>query len=831
MGEVGEMLDAQESKVTARLSWAGVFSSLRYSEPNVIWTINKGYLRYDDHYFRISALDAELLWLVSIIGRRSGHLGILYPTSHFKAFPLLALEILRSRKSKDIKSRPHVLCLSTDLAHRHEFKHLCNPRGPVHLVFYPIGIVRVDGKIRRDSPHVSDSVPDPQLIFCPSRKIIHMDEAGASAYAVLISIDEIEDEAEMRSVLTWIKKMNIQISIYISVNPLSKNLATLKEAGVPIWGWDISSLRKISAIDGKDDSEMPFSPSFQWLENLKNRKYIVVPVDESSASGKLKEARDRSRRLLREAEKQTNPLLMDAIRKLWSTIRLLEGLPCPTSYYNDASRLNWGTISVASRIGSAYRLAERIEGVDPSWASFYRSTLDILSMSCELSKDDYSGKPSVILDIIDQAAVRGSGLAILARNQAAKRSLENFLRSKGKNPVMLNGRSIYICTDRDLDMIPNVKTLLFTQTPDQYSRYLLSFPGSTNIGIMAYPQEKNEIVSILRELSLKLDALDLQNQLQTISILSGKKLKELESRIDDKSTEESMADRISVIESAHSEVDDIVIDGVLDEIFSLDGISREAHEMEIDSEEDDIEAIENGEPEDVIRFHFEGVRIINVRPSKMITLLDMNHNSLHNRRAEEVVEGDLVVIVNETVSRGLTHTLLEKIDKHPRMRDKVVLQRLWVRNLREGMEKNNDTPESLLRKIRAIGSSIGTPMAVQFWRSGSVIGPSDKNDIARIGRVYGFNCLIDNLNEIYEAIERIRSIHRRLAHRIRFLCKSAGVTCATSYEEDYVIDDELNLHLEDFADSVTIERVTFIERSYFQGPIEFNRIRTQGDLA
>jgi len=117
-----------------------------------------------------------------------------------------------------------------------------------------------------------------------------------------------------------------------------------------------------------------------------------------------------------------------------------------------------------------------------------------------------------------------------------------------------------------------------------------------------------------------------------------------------------------------------------------------------------------------------------------------------------------------------------------------------------------------LRKIQQRGSKIGTSVAIHFWRSGEIIGPQDKEDIRLIGEVYDDKVLLTNLDRVWKAVQRLRTIHRQLAYNLRYLLPEYGMAWKSAKDNmDFVVDRDLNLYLEDFKDAISLERIVSIE--------------------
>jgi hypothetical protein len=245
--------------------------------------------------------------------------------------------------------------------------------------------------------------------------------------------------------------------------------------------------------------------------------------------------------------------------------------------------------------------------------------------------------------------------------------------------------------------------------------------------------------------------------------------------------EEIAWDRESVIEDVDSGIDD---DG--------DGVEMES-----------VEALP---------FTLEDGKVMLIRPSRHVTIYDEYSNNLERIRASSLKVGQTLVVINSSVSKSLAEVLIERIEHHSKMFETVALQRMWIETLLKGMEREGDTPTTLLKKIQQRGSKIQTSVAVHFWRKGEVIGPQDKEDIRIIGEIYDEKSLLSNLDKVWTAIKRLRSIHRQLAYNLRYLLPQYGTASrSTNGNMDFVVDRDLNLYIEDFKDAISLERVISVE--------------------
>jgi hypothetical protein len=159
-------------------------------------------------------------------------------------------------------------------------------------------------------------------------------------------------------------------------------------------------------------------------------------------------------------------------------------------------------------------------------------------------------------------------------------------------------------------------------------------------------------------------------------------------------------------------------------------------------------------------------RIIALQQSKYVNVYT-EEGKAKVARADKLHPGYMIILVNQSTKQSLNELILERASAYPKYRilDKSV--RKWIKTLREGMAKANDTPTTLLRKLRNLGSSITTPVAVYFWRRGLIIGPKDFEDIRRIATIYRSSELEEDLSGVTNAIIDFRHLKRQILYSVK----------------------------------------------------------------
>ena len=803
--------------------WETSLRRSKISRGNVLECLERGFLAYNAKPFNLSRLDRIATVLQCLLSTYGGLAVLVYPVEPCKLASVLALEALYARTNP--VARPYVLCVGSDVGPRDEFMSFRNPGDLLHRRFFPVGMLRGDGGIR-DLSRVRIGYHDlePCLIFSSSLRHRPPNSLASRMSAAIVMVEERMTPDDLLDFSRWAISQGVQAVLFVVTNPFSEQARCLFATGLPLWGWNPESLRALydgTQADVNEKAVGPFSPPEGWLRNLAtSHRFVIAPVDEDRIGPALTEARNRYLELLRSAKNGEDEMLLRAIRTLLKLIYSLEDLVTPGAFYDHEAGALWNTMPVSRRFSGNQRACDELRRTDPGTAGFIDISRQQLQSVYSLLQDDPSGKPVSLLDVIDEAARRKASMAILVRNRAARRALEAFLRSKGKAGSYLLDNQISIVTPSELHLIDSVQTLLFTSIPRYGERSLLRFPRARNLAFLAYPSEIPVIEYLLRrELPALEQTLGFTAQLAMVSAVTRLPVSELGRIVQAPPKVVTTPDEIIFTAPHRAKVERIEFEPIFEKFFTEELGTSEATADEADEMQGGENNIDLG-PVSALALHFMSGRTLLVRTEAEVPRYVENRDAIENVPASKLNPGDFVVLVNDSVKKSLLQLAIGRVEKHPAMIEVVAYQRSWIEALRNGMEEQRDTPSSLLRKLQAKGSKIHTAVAVHLWRKGVIIGPEDRADIRRLGEIYGAKILVEKVNTIYAAVERLRSIHRNLAHKLRYLIPRAGVSWRGLGDEELAIDQDLNLYLEDFADSVVIEEIDQAE-----GPFELDSLR------
>ena len=797
------------------IDWEKMMMRLARAHAEVLDCIDQGRLRYRGKQFSLPSIDRVSVMLVRVLCARGGHLVIHYPVPQFKALSILALEAMYNRP--DSGERPNVLCITRDPWHRDEYMNLAYASfsTPIYKMSLPIGMLRAGGGIRELGVGHQEYLSHlPHLVFCPTPHL--PEQLGQRTSALIVEVDSRITPDDIKYLDGWARRGGVPAVLYIIADPISPQARQLRSLNIPVWSWDMRLPATKKAVGDGHSGQIPtpFSPPERLLEVMRlGQEYIIKPVEDPDLMRRLNEAALSCAELSRAAGRIKTESIQDASRRAWATLHALEELPVPASYYDKEAETINKTVTISRRLAWLDQLVSEVQRETPHEAGLLCGTANKLRFAQEAMLNSHSGKPLALLGSIRLAAEGNHPLGVVVRNTAAKNALEKYLAAMGRDVKKLEEAGVNIMTAGELEDGDFIGPLLFSSVPNIYHRSTVLYPGSNKLAFLAYPSEM-PIVQHLLDVDMpearRWSTLD--NMLEVVISTTGAKRKDMVKLIGKQPHLEPIKSK--VVYTSPQKATAVQVD--LQPIFS--SIIGSEEEEEGRREPEGLAGEEHADgatgPVSVVAIGLEDGDTLIVRATGSITTYNIGSGAIDDTQARFVKEGDFVILVDETTTRSLLEVILERVHKHPKMMFHVINQRAWISGLRKGMERSGDDPDTLLRKLREQGSTITHPVTIRNWRKGIVIGPLDRDDIARLGRVYSNEFLIKNAKDIYLSVERVREIHRRLARKLRYLIKRAGVSYETLKDDELIVDAELGLYLEDFSDSVRVDEVRSISQPF-----------------
>lgn len=614
--------------------------------------------------------------------------------------------------------------------------------------------------------------------------------------------------------------------IHITTDPFASFLEELAHRDVLTWIWDHRGLATdfgSQLLSGQPADKHPFSVGNAQFRNIAQgiEHTLLIcrhPLFESATSRLW----DDLITVQQEFSGRHGMGIHRAIRAAYGTFYAMLQMQVPLSVYEEEARNLWGIRSIQRRIADleAFGPVLRQEVRDLAEIYWPSLILDLKEMQAAL----LAGNPKYET-LVEQARIHQEerkNLTIVCPNHASRRMLHLCLRAR--EGIRLNNLTegspddcVRLITFKELHTLRSTDCLLL---PGQLSlgrrQYALT-AAAPEICYLTYADEAERIVRQVAATHQILKGLtDDQIRQHTWSMLSaahsqhnppehnthdteisieftkvdGKRISREAIKLDRQATDLSLWTPFATVE--------------YDLVQGQDTLSSDVEEALRPSEFASTSRQNALVP--ALRIEFADGFCL-AEPESRLTVLLLSHNKTDERLATGLRPEDIVVFVDGDQRRQLYESILERIRLHPAMGATYILASYWQQAIREGYFRSGLSYDEFHRRMQAMGSKIETAQAIYFWVQGWVIGPRDGEDIRRIGEVLDDRVLIQEWKEIYKAVRKIRSLHRSLARKLNRMMVSAGIKSKEVDSADECIDQELNLYLDDFRDSISVHRI------------------------
>jgi len=807
-------------------SWEHFFKP--HTESDLIWCLDKSPTN-----LRFHTVDRTILLFFRFLVEYKKDGFVVYPINTMNLIAPLAAEALFQRVP--FKERKKILLIGKNIGLRESFRTLTNAAGHPLEHSFPIGVVRSDGKIYNQSKiKFKKTLIEPKILFTSSPEILPTLEWGKEIYAVIVEVDP-QTPGQFRDLIkSFRKKSGIPCVFWITSNPNCYQAKELLYSGIPVWGWNSddlffdykNELNSINHVYGIESN--PYSAQLYQIKNAaEGVNNFVVSVEDEELNQILIDAKKIYEDFMGSIKEKYDEKLYRIAKDYLKVVHSFEDLTAPLIFSERENSVTWGIQSIKSKIEIVKKEVEDVKEYDSLFSSYMVNAIEALEHIFNYFTNNDSGKPSLILQIIDTSIKHNKKTAVITKNQASKRALINYLTTiyKGDSEFLKNN-NIIVESANNADELPDsdIDTFIFYGKPSMYNKNILRTANCKNIGFLAYNSEYKTLLYLLNtELDKENKLFSYESRVESLSKILNVPAAAVEDKIKKSSHVRHKTKKVVSITSSNINVEEQMILPLSDEFLSQD--------LLIDSEFSEINSFyytQLGYRVDEINYKVKSNLIklssgkcIYIPLQKKVPIFIDSKNKVKYIKGENLVPGDLLILINEGLRKSLAQEIIDTVDKNPQMSNIVMHQRSWIEALRRGMKQNNQTINDVFDELNKKGSSIKTSIAVYFWVSGEVVGPRDKENIKLIGEIYQNPFLIHNFDKIYDSIIRLRKIHGRLKRNLGRLMINAGLMIDDE-DKNKMIDEELNLYLEDFANSIHIERI-----SYVDGMFEINATESE----
>ena len=777
-------------------------------------------LNYNGQPIHLHWLDRVSLLLIRQAYSQQQSFALCYPVPMCNLPVLAAAQLLIHDLVQNHANTLSVLLVSSRTEVREHYLNLNVSSEPIASAL-PIARIRTDGNPEIIPVSGQNTVKEAKLYHVSRSQLLDTSlpqEIGA------IIVDHVNGsfDNEIESIQKLAAQLNVRVVIHLCANPFAPFFNKLNDTDTPIWVWNHQGLAadfNVQMVSRIESARHPFSISNQQFSNIAagiRHRYLVSrhPVMEGAAH-RLWEDLGTVQESFNE-----NPSIgvQRAIRASYGIFYTMLHMLVPLPIYEEEARHQWGIRPILKRIDDLKSLTTLFSEKVPNFEEIYWSSMvmDFEEMYKALMAQN--PKCDTLLQEVHAHLKHGNRLVIVCPNQATRRMLQLYLQTrKGINIKELLQQDehcqIRLITYKDLGTLTYCDTLLF---PGQFSygrRHLMLSAAAPEICYLVYGEEAARIEQQTKLVHRTLTETHENEQKQRVWYrLRGMTQVPLGDGSEPKKNmtrEKAKSVSRQTVEAAQNPDLSIWTPFSTPEYEFI-------QETDIHSIENEVllRAPESNLSQDVtvpaLRIEFvDG--FCYAEPNSQMNVYLPATGKTDNRTVDKLRPEDIVIFVNGDQRTRLYEVILQRLEHHGKMGTTYILVRYWQHAVREGFSRSGLTYTEFLNRLQKLGSQMKTSVGVRCWVEGIVLGPRKAADIRRAGEVLGDEGLIREWKRINQALKRIRSLHISLAHKLNRVIVQAGLTNQLPVSNE-CIDTELNLYLDDFRDSVRLQRIVYINK-------------------
>ncbi len=803
-----------------------------YPDRDLVTIAQEKRLRYRHDVIQLHRLDQLCLRLSLQAYLHRRPLAIIYPIPICHLTALVAAELLIYDLAENRRSRLSLLVISQRTEIREHYLNIQIGTEALAATF-PLARIRAEGEPAVIAASGMETSYPPRLYHL-SRPFLLETPWPAGIKAIIVDHTSGGFTDQIVRIHEIAAHRKISCIIHLCTDPFAPYLEELAKAGVSLWFWDhleVAVEARQSAPVHPANPEHPFEISTQQFNNIAAgiHHHLVLcryPRLEAAASRLWDDLGTVQRADLGQSDSGMRRAIQAAYGVFYTMLQLL----VPLRVYEEEAKRLWGIRSIEERIADLEKLTPSLKKASPDLSDIYWPSLLLDLKEMRMTLLEINPKYDALVQQIRKHLQQSGSLAVVCPNQATLRMVQLCLRAREGLP--LDGLSIQrteaavrLLTYKDLSALLRADVLLLPGQLSYSRRQYALTAAAPEIRYLAYSDEAERIEQQIPWLH------------QTLARLASAEAHQ-------RAWEALVSARVNAVQTGReNSLSPVVIEFTRQEgnrqirrraaalLSSTDlsiwtpfsTVDYDQHIGGDDSTDDpDSELAPSSSaipPQrlsqrsqvSALCVEFTDGFCYAERDSQVMVFLQATEE-VDERRAEGLRPGDLVLFINGAQRRTLYEAILERVERLPNMGATYILVRYWQRAIKEGFHKAQLTYEELLKELQRRGSHMQSVAGVRCWITGQVLGPSDPQDIYRIGYIFQDNILIQEYRSIDKALRRIRSLHISLARRLNRVIIQAGVRGFHPDAAEECVDEELNLYLDDFRDSVSIHRVVSIRQ-------------------
>ena len=749
--------------------------------------------------------------LVSLCIDRQSPLVVVYPIlAGWPRGPILAEAAARSAR----RGKVVVYLSSSAMSALEEFSSLTTEAGGMWERLPP-AVTDGDGSLRLYWQHPGRA-PRPAIVFARATAIDGGADGSilARADCVICEVLPSTPREEYCRLLEEAGRAGVKACIFVSRGSLFDGVVALRERGVPVWEFSSSELAREEGTDLARFAANPgISSSRYWeglprLANALGRKGLTLTwVKDDGTNEQLLTAYKAWETMAHLLERGASETLARACRSLGRTVSATESLLAPPSRVDSMLALSHLARPLRDRIDGLRKLADRLRGDDPGAAALTMGSAEALSAAYQRLDRGDTGKPWYLLVAVRKALEKRTRLTVVCGTRAQASAVGLHLRDRLGPSWEDAERLVNVVTMSHVRDTPLADVCLVYGAPSPWAEDVMRSGCAPRMGFLLYPTEANRIRWLLRR-EYGGGGPDLHaSKVSLVTALTG-----VRPPIPPPPQIEPPA---IVVERMQWEEPDEPkrVDWVASVLSGYEA-QAEGEEARAQGENADPSGVSDGEKQ-LVEIILRSGRRLRIGVSRRVPVYYPERRTVEDVAVRSLAPNSLLLLIDGGVRKTLDQMVIERVDHLPQMFATVVLRGLWVEALVSGASRENDTTERALAKLQAAGSNIQEPVTVQLWMQDEVIGPLDEEDLSRIAKVYQHTALQKQLREVWAAVCKLRAVHRNLCRLLWRLLPAAYLQAnREDLASDEVVDKRLGLTLDDFRDSISIERVEAVSAPF-----------------
>lgn len=774
-------------------------------------------IAYNNVPFKFHTVDRSILRVANKAIDKNKEIVINYPLHKCDLLAPLAIEACYTLINKDARK---VLLITNKLSVREFYESLVQAGGKVSSVLFPIGMVSRNGTIKPiyDSlrglrKKYKDYIRDSVVLLSSSLK--YLPEETSSIGTVIFDLTNKYETDAINYIKDWCAEKNIRSVVFIVSESNSELITHFESLNIPIWGWTPSMLKKEFGKDDITEFERKDTPFYKSAVEVQR---IITGLEREAEIVETPELLERmfseAYEFFRACKKifytTKNKLFKEAIYTYLKVIGILERIPAPLDLVENEESISWGVLSIEKRFEKLRLIQKKISEDDAISANLLENAFSNLLRLKDWYFDNHNPKYARLLKIIQENSNKKKVILVF-RSCDKKALLEGLERDIDLTEEQLEQNNTRIISYLDLDSIDELVDELYVigKVP-KYAQFVVRASFAEKIKFLVYPFEINQLTRQLENDDLLWNQeFSVSERINAISSLLDKGEQEIQDRIINEYSQVEPPKNKNIVgltKTLETDEESSIIEELESDIVDID------YDFDIDYQSDSSMITTEGITVPAVRIDFDDGDSILIPELKRVSYFIQFKDKIVNKEANRTRVGDILVIVNKGTKDNLTKSMFDVLHRLPSMKKTIFLVQSWVSILNKEMKKNNYTSEDIINKLDELDSQIREPLTITHWQLGETMGPRDKKDILRLGKIFSNEFLIDNFPEISAAITTLRGIHHKLVRRLNLLIPKAGIRAMKGGDLDEdMISEEFGLHVEDFYDSISLKRVQSIE--------------------